>query len=372
MMKLKNMMKLGIGTTALAVSLHASAMLIPVTDYANLADKIYENIQASLAAAVKEVFRDTVFDMTGQAAKDQVDTVNNGAANAIARINKVATDLQNLTQLERSQPSRDACSATVSSKAFTDALCDQGSLQADRDTLINSVSTGLSSLYAKIGSGASSVTGLITNADSTGGSEETLSEKAMKEYVAKQVAAYDTYKAWSDAGKDDVASNPNLLMPMGNYNPQFSEEDLKMAQNYAFITYPPYIRKNTTDPTSTAEIEAELRLKNATNLVGAVITRQAEMRTPPSAGQMSKLSTLELQTALRFTDDGKLSGDTNSWLERTTQDSSYSTHAINRDGAIMKSIKIKQMIDRYESSLIRERLLATYVLNQLNEPQKNL
>lgn len=372
-MKLKKMVKLGIGTTALAASLHVSAaMFLPVTDYANLANSVMDNIQASLAAAVKEAFRDTVFDMTGQGTESQVDAVNNGAANAVARINKAAADLQNLTQLERSQPSRDACSATVSSQAYTDALCDQGTLQADRDTLINSVSSGLSTLYANIESGTSSVTGLITNADSAGGSEETLSEKAMKEYLAKQVAAYDEYKAWSDAGKDDVANNPNLIMPMGNYNPQFSDEEVKMAKNYAFVTYPPYVRSNPTDPKDTTEIEAELRLKNTTNLVGAVITRQIEMRTPPASGQLSKLSTLELQTALRFTDDGKLSGDTNSWLQRTTQDSSYSTNAISRDGAIMKSIKIKQMIDRYESSLIRERLLASYVLNKLNEPQKNL
>jgi len=371
-MNLKQMFKLGIGTTALAASLQASAMFLPVTDYANLANNIMDNMQASLAALVKEQFRDTVFDMTGLGSENQIESVNNGAANTVARINKVAADLQNMTQLERAQPSRDACSATVSSQAFTDSLCAQGGVQDDHDSLIDSVSTSLSALYANIETGASSVTGLITNSGSDGGTTETLSVKAYKEYQKKQIAAYAQFKKWSDAGKEAQASNPNLTMPMGNYNPQLSDEEIEMAKNYAFVTYPPYVRKKPSDPTNTLEIAAELRLKNMTNFIGAAINRQIEMRVPPQAGQLSKLSTLELQTALRFTDDGKLSTDKNSWLQRTTQDSSYSTNAINRDGAIMKSIKIKQMIDRYESSLLRERLLASYVLNKLDPPQKNL
>lgn len=370
-MKLKNALKLGIGTTTLAASLHVSAMFLPVTDYANLANNIMQDMQAMMASMIKEEFRDAVFEMTGFGSESKVDATNNGVANAVARINQAAADLQNLAQLERSAPSRDACSATISSEAFANALCGQGSIQDEHNGLISEVSTSISEMYASISAGAGSITGLVTNAGTTS-STLTLSQKAYTQFQKRQIAEYDKYKAWSDAGKENQAKNPNLIMPMGNYNPQLSDEEIEMAKNYAFATYPPYVRTKIADPRSTNEIEEELRVKNATNFVGAVINRQIEMRLAPEPGQPSKLTTLEAQTALRFTDDGELSSDRNSWLQRITQDSSYSTHAISRDGAIMKSIKIKQMIDRYESSLLRERLLANYVLNSLNHTGNNL
>lgn len=370
-MKPAKAIRLALGIASLVAAAQASAMLLPVTDYANLAYKKYQELQDQLNAMVNTEYLSTIFEMTGLESGNKIDTINNGVANAVARINQVGTDLHNLTQLERSQPSRDACSATFSSDAFEKALCNQGSVQEDRDGLIAKVSNGVSDLYASVTAGAGAVTGLSIN-DSTSSAKLTLSQKAYAAYQKEQVAQFERYQAWVDAGKGAQATNPNLLMPMGNYNPQLTDEEIEMAKTYAFATYPPYVRKNIADPTSTNEIEAELRLKNTQNLVGAVINRQIELRVPPEPGQPSKLTTLEAQTALRFTDDGKLASDGNSWLQRTTQGGSYSTHAISRDGAIMKSIKIKQMIDRYESSLVRERLLASYVLNALNDPASKI
>jgi soluble cytochrome b562 len=372
-MQFKNKLRLGFGMCAMAFGMGAhAAFFIPVTDYANLAQRLYEEVQQEAAAATHLAGLDSIMQMFQNGADKSMQALNNGAANAAARMDQTLADIQNMAQLEKSMPTRDACTTSITGTSISNLACGDPAVQNDYQNIIDTVSGSVVGLYAKAQKATSGITGLVTSASTSVTPTQTESQKNYAAYLKKQIETFDQIKAWEDAGKGDLASDPRQLLPMGNYNPQFSDEELKMAQTYVYVTYPPYVRFNPTDPTEPQEILSELRMKNAVNNVGSVMTRQIEMRTPPSEGQPSKLTALEAQTAMRFTDQGALSTDGQSWITRVTQDNSYTTSAINREGAIMKSIKVRQMIDRYESSLIREKLLATYVLNVADNPSKKM
>lgn len=373
-MKFKSTVACALGLSLCALAFQANAFLIPVTDWAQLKQRIEDDIAAATNAAKKMANLDAIMQTYNTGKDSTMSAVNNGSANAVIRMNQVLADIQNAAQVEKSQPTRDACTTAIGGGSLTNLACGDPSTQDNYDSTIERITSSVVGMYAAAAKTTSGITGMITSASSagTGSAEKSESQKKYDEYVTKQIETYDQLKAWADAGKESASLDPRLLLPLGNYNPQFNEEDQQMAQVYAYVTYPPYVRKNPADPIAEQEFMAELRKKNDMGVVGSVINRQIQMRVPPQPGQPSKLLAIEAQTAMRFTDQGALSPDDKSWITRVTQDNSYSTSAINREGAIMKSIKVRQMIDRYESSLVREQMLATYVLGVLDNPSNKL
>jgi hypothetical protein len=374
-LKFKSIVACALGLSLSALAFQASAtFFIPVTDYANIAQRIEDDIAAAANAAKKMVDLDGIMQLYHTGKDSTMNAVNNGSANAVVRMGQVLTDIQNAAQVEKSQPTRDACTTTIGGTSLSDLACGDPSTQDNYQSTVDRISSRVVGMYTAAERTTSRITGMITSASSTGSGSTERSESQTKydEYLAKQIETYDQLKAWADAGKESASLDPRLLLPLGNYNPQFTEEDQQMAEVYAYVTYPPYVRKNPADPIAAQEFMAELRKKNDMGVVGTVINRQIQMRVPPQPGKPSKLLAIEAQTAMRFTDEGALSTDGQSWITRVTQDNSYSTSAINREGAIMKSIKVRQMIDRYESSLVREQMLATYVLGILDNPSNKL
>jgi hypothetical protein len=374
-MKFKSTVACALGLSLCALAFQANAtFLIPVTDYAMLMQRIEDDLAAATNAAKKMVNLDAIMQTYNAGRDSTINAVNNGSANSVARMNQVLADIQNATQMEKALPTRDACTTTIGGAALTDLACGDPSTQEDYESTMDRITSSVVGMYTAASRTTSRITGMVTSASTTGTGivVKTESQKKYDQYLAKQIEIYDQLKAWADAGKESASLDPRQLLPMGNYNPQFNEEDQQMAQVYAYVTYPPYVRKNPVDPTAAQEFMAELRKKNDMGVVGSVINRQIEMRMPPQPGKPSKLLAIEAQTAMRFTDQGTLSTDDQSWLTRVTQDNSYSTSAINREGAIMKSIKVRQMIDRYESSLVREQMLATYMLGILDNPSNKL
>ena len=61
----------------------------------------------------------------GVSAEQQVEAINNGFANTVARLDKGKEERQNLEQLERSQPAQDACSTLAVSAGLNDAACSE-------------------------------------------------------------------------------------------------------------------------------------------------------------------------------------------------------------------------------------------------------
>lgn len=118
--------KLKIALILLAISQSAFAVEgMIVKDPAGLMQSIYANINRTLEATKQFVVENSKLVAMGTAAEQEVESINNGFANTIARLDKGKEERQNLEQLERSQPAQDACSTLTVSAGLTDSACAQ-------------------------------------------------------------------------------------------------------------------------------------------------------------------------------------------------------------------------------------------------------
>lgn len=118
--------KLKIALIFLAFSQSAFAVEgMIVKDPAGLMQSIYANINRTLEATKQFVVENSKLLAMGTAAEQEVESINNGFANTIARLDKGKEERHNLEQLERSQPAQDACSTLTVSAGLTDSACAQ-------------------------------------------------------------------------------------------------------------------------------------------------------------------------------------------------------------------------------------------------------
>lgn len=96
-----------------------------VSDEASFKQKYFDNFNRTVEAGKNFVLNAAQLEAIGNTAEMGVDAINNGFANATARLDKGKEERQNLEQLERSQPAQDACSTLTVSAGLNDAACSQ-------------------------------------------------------------------------------------------------------------------------------------------------------------------------------------------------------------------------------------------------------
>lgn len=108
----------------LSITSHqASAMVYMVEDaQAYIQDK-YANIQRMIESSKELTYLKTQLESMGTFAEMTTDTVNNGFANVVARLDKGKEEKQNLEQLEKGQPAGDACSLFTISAGLAESDC---------------------------------------------------------------------------------------------------------------------------------------------------------------------------------------------------------------------------------------------------------
>lgn len=118
--------KLKIALILLAISQNSFAVEgMIVKDPAGLMQNIYADISRSLEAAREFVIKNSKIVAMGTAAEQDVESINNGFANVIARLDGGKEERQNLEQMERSQPAQDACNTLTVSSGLSDAACSE-------------------------------------------------------------------------------------------------------------------------------------------------------------------------------------------------------------------------------------------------------
>jgi hypothetical protein len=118
--------KLKIALILLALSSNSfAAEGMIVKDPAGLMQNIYANINRSFEAIKQFTVENARLVAIGVSAEQQVEAINNGFANTVARLDKGKEERQNLEQLERSQPAQDACSTLAASAGLNDAACSE-------------------------------------------------------------------------------------------------------------------------------------------------------------------------------------------------------------------------------------------------------
>ena len=104
----------------LSSSSHADML---VSDEASFKQKYLDNFNRTVEAGKNFVLNAGQLEAIGNTAEMGVDAINNGFANVTARLDKGKEERQNLEQLERSQPAKDACDTLTLSGGLGDASC---------------------------------------------------------------------------------------------------------------------------------------------------------------------------------------------------------------------------------------------------------
>lgn len=108
---------------SLGFSSNAFSYVYIVSDEKAYYQDFYSNTLRSIESAKKLILENAQLVSMGKAAEAQVDAANNGFANVIARLDKGAEERQNLEQLERSQPAKDACDTFTLSVGLNGSAC---------------------------------------------------------------------------------------------------------------------------------------------------------------------------------------------------------------------------------------------------------
>ena len=115
-----------LSTTAFLSGQKAEAQ-IPVTDLGSLMQMVQDGIMRAMESQIMQTLEQTGLDMMGVFSEMEVDTINNGFGNMIARMGKAMQHIQNMEQQEKSVPAQDICDTLTLSKSLDDMLCDMDS-----------------------------------------------------------------------------------------------------------------------------------------------------------------------------------------------------------------------------------------------------
>lgn len=194
--------------TGIAVSLPATTpkanALMPVTDIANFIQATYSNIMRTMES-MKEltILKDTL-SAIGSYAEMQVDNVNNGFANVIARLDKGEEERQNLEQLERAQPAQDACATVEASAGLNEAAC------ASEDQLNEFVAARAGNHSMSSGGGTYKCDGGSTCTFKPG--EAPTVDDVNKKNTVDAITLIDKCAEMMDDQGKSLCENPSLLM----------------------------------------------------------------------------------------------------------------------------------------------------------------
>lgn len=361
---------LGVAILAGSIS-SANAFIIPNTDLANFQQRVTDDINRSLeflksTAAYQALDQARSYDTQGR-----VDAFNNGAANWISRVQQQAADVFNLQKEEDSKPLQNACETFSVQGAASDALCEEGGILDAIAEKMGIVSNGSLETYQKAKDAVSSLVPGAIMADAPGvkkdDKSETESEKALKKFIAEELAAIDKRTAWIEAGKGDQANDPTLLLVTSDIAPSYDAEQLDMALNMARLTYPPFVRKSTRDPSNEREVAQDMRQKLAIEVPNSVIARQIALRTSLDPTKPSKLMALGMPVTLMFDDKQEISTEGESWIHRIALNNNTTPGEVSKEALLMKGLQVNQAIESYKSQLIKERMILNIYLSRLDK-----
>lgn len=121
-MKASKLSKLTVLVSLSIASYQAQAIYQVEDAQAYIQDK-YANMQRMIESSKELAYIKTQLDSLATFAEMTTDTINNGFANVISRLDSGEEDRQNLEQLERSQPATDACGTFKVAAGLAEADC---------------------------------------------------------------------------------------------------------------------------------------------------------------------------------------------------------------------------------------------------------
>lgn len=329
---------------ALLVISRLSVADVLVHDEPSYNQQYLANIERTIDAAKKLAVEASELRAMGTFAEIQTEAINNGFANTVARLARGKEERQNLEQVERSQPARDACDTLTLSAGLDDARCSATAQielhAADRSTRY-SFATG----------------GGISNKSRSASVQDLNAEnsRAAAEIIDKCVSL------------DGKCQDPKLslfgrALTVEEYRALQLQNDL--AANVK-IAVPQVTGLETQSPERARAVLEDVRRENA----------REEARASLEAIQIALHGSLVDGTRApgrveMYEDyDGK-HVNSQDWICAMTNscgDRYVSPAEAERQSAEMQAVATSLALDQYKSDLRRERLLQTALLHQLNK-----
>ncbi|MBD8089253.1 hypothetical protein IFT48_04600 [Pseudomonas fluorescens] len=336
--------------------------LLPTTDAANLAQSIMNNLQRAMEWAKDAAMQASQMDLMGELSGLQVDNINNGFANMIARLNRTQAELQNMEQLEKSIPAQDACQTVTVSNLLEDALCNADS-QVETLAAQRQETSDLSRGKAGGGEAKPATVAKIAEVQATKTRELIASCEALK-----------------DSSGNSMCAKPSLLItaPGG----ALSDKEYKAAQyqnEVAANAIAPKVPLATgfnveTDSYKQSAL-ADMRRENIRDLALASLdnvliitqgTLENNTRKPGELFAMQKFADD------RFGSASWLCQVTNSCADTTSSSAYVSPAELEKRAAEMDAFMLHLAVAQYKQSLREEQLMANLVLMQVDAPLDNV
>jgi hypothetical protein len=363
------MLKKALVTGILMASLTAPAVHaigFPMTDAVNIAKDIYDNIMVVMEHGIDYAMSETKLDQMSQASEDNIDAMNSGAANYIARINQAATDIFNLQQAENMTPAPGTCSTVMFSKSLDDALCGMESeiseLSNERSSYGGAYREQIVSNQSPQGIGSMSLAASGPGAEATMSAAKKAIEKHKKE-ITKHIKNLDRHTA---EGRGIDVMRPDLSLIHDSSPHELTDDQYDIAMSRLFIEYPPYVSKNPIDPVTDEEKVLISRKVVQTEIASMVAAKDIAMKKKGSGTLPSYLRAMDMAARIRLTPEGTYDNTNTSFLQDIASGGS-GEGASSREEILMYSIRLNTEMSKYKQLLAMELQLVNYGLIKMDE-----
>ncbi|WNJ84753.1 hypothetical protein [Pseudomonas canadensis] len=314
-----------------------------VSDEASFKQKYFDNFNRTVEAGKNFVLNAAQLEAIGTTAEMGVDAINNGFANTTARLDKGKEERQNLEQLERAQPARDACGTLTLSDGLGDAAC------AELNQ-IEQLSKNRAKRYSVATGGGIMNTTLETNVQDVNDANNKAATEIMDECDQLAGKCRDS-KLWLSGAltadeyralqlQNDLAANVKIAVPqVTGLVPGSPEHARALVQD---------LRRENSREQNRGSLDAIQVAQHGTLING--------VRAP---------GRVELYEQY----DDKHSGS-KKWICAITNsctDSYVPPAEAQRQSAEMKAVEISLALDQYKSNLRSEALLNSALLHVLND-----
>lgn len=353
-----------------AASPFAHAYILPDTDPARFALAIQENLKRVQEFMQNEIVSKMQIEARGKAAEQEVEAMNNGFANMIARIDKAMETLQNIDQHTKAKPVQNACQTIGVQNTAIEVECSQDGIREVVDSQLKQVTSFISDFGSMVtgrlglSSGAKSPFVASNIAASSSGPVKSDTEKNLDEFYKNLEEAVTRHQAWEKEGKNPF--EPSLLLMTETIAPVYSDEELVMALNLASIAYPEYVRKQNSDPKNERDLLNDVRTKNAVELNNGIVANQIALRTAPSDGMPSKMMTMAMPVRLNLDESGELNKTGESWIHKIALNESTTPAEVSKEALLLKGLELNQALESYKSQLRVEAAILQKVLGSVD------
>lgn len=340
---------------------------IPTTDYANLAQGLYENIMSLFNQEELITFFDQYTGHLAEMTGLKIDGNDNAKANAIVRLNTAQQDIQNLEVARADMPSSNACldfSASINlTEVVKEAWCDTiaGAKEASGAS-VQSIA------FSQEGAGEAAIYDASMEypqgylAPEVVASYRHTKNKQIVDRVREQIPnAYDSRR---ELDPEDVSETPlsahNIL---GGDVYSLTDGQYDSAIDFVYLVAPPYESTKRAEGFSNVGTVMALVEASRKNIPNNIMNGIIAERYAPDGGE----SKLEMMMAYGEDKFSPHTDQDDNFLERITTSKVFSPHALFRDMAVMNVFSNLMAVEAYERSLKREMVKAAYLSQKISD-----